>query len=89
MEKRCKFQFQKGAIKSIFGLSKGKQIGLFQFQKGAIKSLLKLFAILCWRSFNSKKVQLRVKVAEESSAIAMFQFQKGAIKSRSRNIYRF
>ena len=77
-----RFQFQNGAIKSIFVKPYKFRPKKFQFQNGAIKSnqLHKRDKIiLC---FNSKMVRLKGFQNSNFNHVTLeFQFQNGAIKS--------
>ena len=56
------FQFQNGAIKSLFIDAYYDNTDEFQFQNGAIKRSTFDKFILSYLSFNSKMVRLKVKV---------------------------
>ena len=76
-----KFQFQKGAIKTIIKELQGGVYPPFQFQKGAIKTNPICLPLIQAEYFNSKKVRLRRDGGDAVEAEAEFQFQKGAIKT--------
>ena len=56
----CKFQYQKGAIKTYLPRQNGFETKKFQYQKGAIKTYFKYSLIYIPLHFNTKKVRLKL-----------------------------
>ena len=75
------FQFQSGAVKSLFNRCIGRNVHQFQFQSGAVKSRCTVSLLFQASYFNSKVVRLKgVLDFMGSKNLYIFQFQSGAVK---------
>ena len=76
-----KFQFHKGAIRTLSYLQDQMISHLFQFHKGAIRTMVNGGSQMQKINFNSIKVRLEQPKKVLNHRIEIFQFHKGAIRT--------
>ena len=79
--KIVKFQFHKGAIRTISPPFKISSLSIFQFHKGAIRTNILVCLLTVLMDFNSIKVRLELLRIVLQRSICLFQFHKGAIRT--------